>query len=113
MRLTLSVSGVPAVPAVNVIWFVPWPDVIVPFVIDQAYVAPRIEATLATRFGDPAPTSDGAFMTSGGGGGQVGVTVRAKSCVNGHPFASDPLTVTVPEKAAVGVPPIVTVDPTT
>ena len=33
--------------------------------------------------------------------------------MNGHPFASDPLTVTVPEKAAVGVPPIVTVDPTT
>ena len=35
VALTPSVSGVPAVPAVNVIWFVPCPDVIVPFVIDQ------------------------------------------------------------------------------
>jgi hypothetical protein len=35
VALTLSVNGVPAVPAVNVIWLVPWPDVIVPFVITQ------------------------------------------------------------------------------
>ena len=36
MAFTVSVSGVPATPAVNVIWFVPWPDVIVPFEIDHA-----------------------------------------------------------------------------
>ena len=51
-------------------------------------------------------------MTSGGGGGQL-VTESGKVWLNGQPFASVPLTVTVPEDAPVGVPPIVTVDPTT
>src|SRR5512143_2754706 len=67
--------------------------------------------TLATRFGEPAPTAEGALTTSGGCAGQP--TVSGKSWVNGHPVASVPLTVTVPENGAVGVPPIETVDPTT
>ena len=33
VSVTESVNGVPAAPAVKVIWFVPWPDVIAPFPI--------------------------------------------------------------------------------
>jgi len=40
VSVTESVSGAPETPAVKVIWFVPWPAVIVPFAIVQAYAEP-------------------------------------------------------------------------
>lgn len=54
-------------PAVNVIFFVPAPDVIVPFVIDQEYAAPPpvlcTEAVFPVEF---AHADTGAVMTTGG-----------------------------------------------
>ncbi len=40
VSVTEIVRGIPAVPAVKVIWLVPCPAVIVPFVTIQAYVEP-------------------------------------------------------------------------
>jgi len=40
VSVTESESGTPERPAVKVIWFVPWPAVIVPFPIVHAYVDP-------------------------------------------------------------------------
>ena len=70
VSVTESVSGAPETPAVKVIWFVPWPAVIVPFPIVHVNVLPARGGTLAVRFGEPAPTDDGAVMTSGTAGGQ-------------------------------------------
>ena len=75
-RVTSSVS-VPATPAVNVIWLVPWPAVIVPFVIVQAYVLPMLFGTLAVRFGDPAPTVEGAVMPGAAGTGLTVTVIGA------------------------------------
>lgn len=47
--VTVAVScNVPTADAVYVMLGVPWPPVIVPFVIDHAYVAPVVVGTLAT-----------------------------------------------------------------
>ena len=69
VSVTESVSGVPAVPAVKVIWLVPCPPVIVPFPTDQAYELPAWLTTLATLFCEPAPTTAGAVMTGVAGTG--------------------------------------------
>ena len=82
---TESVSGVPAVPAVKVIWLLPSPAVIVPFPIVQAYVEPAWLGTLAVRFGEPAPTVPGAVTT---GVGEISVTTALPLAVPG-PLASD------------------------
>jgi len=66
VTVTLSDTA-PEEPAVNVIFFVPAPDVIVPFTIDQIYVAPPpafgTEALLPAEF---AHADTGAVMTAEG-----------------------------------------------
>jgi hypothetical protein len=87
VSITDSVSGMPAVPAVNRIWLVPCPLVIVPFPSVQVYVDPGLGRTLAVRFGDPAPTVAGAEIT---GAGRSGSTVTAALPVDEPgPFASE------------------------
>ena len=61
--------SVPAAPAVNVIWFVPFPAVIVPFVIDHAYVLPASFMTLAVSPAWPGVAPTGATMTGVAGVG--------------------------------------------
>jgi hypothetical protein len=66
--VTVTVSDTaPGDPAVNVIFFVPAPDVIVPFVIDQEYAAPPPAfGTEALLPGELAQTDTGAVMTEEG-----------------------------------------------
>jgi hypothetical protein len=68
---TLSVR-VPATPAVNVIWLVPFPLLIVPLTIDQAYVLPAWFVTEAMRPVSPGLTFEGAVIAGVAG---VGLTV--------------------------------------
>jgi hypothetical protein len=87
---TTESDDVPTVPAVNVIWFVPCPAVIVPFVIPQTYVLPLCEVTDAVRPAARGVTDAGATITGVAGIGLTVTTVAGE--VPGMPF-----TVTVTE----------------
>ena len=83
VTVTLSDTA-PEGPAVNLIDFVPVPDVIVPIVIDQEYVAPDpalgAEAVLPSEF---AHTDAGAVMAAEGSG--FTLTVALPEEVPGQP----------------------------
>jgi hypothetical protein len=79
VTVTCSVS-VPAAPAVNVMFDVPVPAVIVPLVMDQLYVAPAPAfATDALLPVEPATTLDGAVIVAFGFGLIVTVVVAEEA----------------------------------
>jgi hypothetical protein len=78
--------------AVNVIAFVPLPDVIVPLVIVQAYVAPEITVVDALSEA-PAQIADGALID--GDGMSFTVTGTSLECAP-QPFAFVTVTENVP-----------------
>src|ERR1051326_2104925 len=93
----------PLAPAVKVTAFVPWPAVIVPLAMVQAYVAPATALTLAALPGLLAQTAGGAAIGGGGeperGPGFVAVLLHVAAFV----------TVTLYVVVAVGVSVIVCV----
>ena len=77
-----SSPTLPLVPAVNVIARVPAPAVIVPFVIDQAYVAPGPASdTEALCPAAPGHTEEGAVIAADGSGLTLAVVVAAPTCI--------------------------------
>ncbi len=98
VAVTLRVT-LPMGPAVNWMAFVPWPPVMVPFEIDQAYVAPAMLVAEAELFVEFAPTNGGAVMAI-----DVGVTVTLVLEVEVQlPFATETEMETLPEDGAVKV----------
>src|SRR5450756_1980256 len=63
--------------AVNVIWFVPCPDVIVPFAMVHVKLLPATAGTLATRPVPPAGTAAGTEMTGAAGAVTVVLALAA------------------------------------
>jgi hypothetical protein len=92
-----SVSA-PALPAVNVMAWVPWPAVIVPSAMVHAYVAPACDATDASSPVAPDAAVDGAVIDTTG----VATTVTvAVALAEPAPFVTVTPSVSVPTPPAV------------